>query len=320
MILGLTPLIWLVAVNWHNGRLAESQAEIASRAAAAWPNATQKQVLQQARSYNRRLAASGQRVIGGVYRNGDSGDIDFSGASDHAYQEALNGVQGIMGVIRIPRIGVTLPIRHGSGPDALNNGAGHLYGTSLPVGGRDTHAVITAHRGTPDRLLFTRLDELRDGDPFYLIVDGHTLAYKVTAKRTVSPQDTSHVRIVKNRDLVTLLTCTPYGVNTERLLVTGERTTMPGGAPTPDQAKRDPLPWLLGGAAILATLFIIRSFTPRHSGRHTGNGGRTRGFRETHSSHSTRARRADRRRHAHGASDGRGRRIRQRRVDATHDG
>ncbi|MCF0132657.1 MAG: class C sortase [Blautia sp.] len=133
---------------------------------------------------------------------------------------------GIMGEVEIPKINVKLPIFHTTEPDVLLQAAGHLEGSSLPVGGENTHAVISAHRGLPSATLFTDLDKLEIGDHFLIHVLDGTLAYEVEAVNTVEPEDTILLSVQEGRDLVTLLTCTPYGVNTHRLLVTAKRVEL----------------------------------------------------------------------------------------------
>lgn len=167
---------------------------------------------------------------------------------------------GIMATIRYPRLGIDLPVRHGTSPAVLEQGAGHLYGTSLPVGGKDTHTVISAHTGLADTLMFDKLHSLggqaRIGDVFYLTTLDRTLAYKVVDVQVVSPDDFDRLTIHPGRDLATLLTCTPYGVNNRRLLVTGERATMPGQAPTPANAPEDRT-WLWTWIPIAALWVLI---------------------------------------------------------------
>ena len=128
-----------------------------------------------------------------------------------------------MGYIDIPKIHVDLPIYHGTGTDSLNRGTGHLLGSSLPVGGDSTHTIITGHSGMASQKMFTDLEQLQEGDVFYLRVLDETLAYEVKAVHTVLPHDTSFLGIVPGEDLCTLVTCTPTGVNTHRLLVQGSR-------------------------------------------------------------------------------------------------
>ena len=153
---------------------------------------------------------------------------------------------------------INLPFYHGTSEEALASGAGHLYGTSLPVGGKSTHSVITGHRGLVEALMFTRLDEVKEGDFFYIEVMGETLGYKVDRISVILPDDTSKLKIVPGEDRVTLMTCTPYGVNTHRLLISGHRVAIPMPAPEPNDVL-DARNIALGvGLGILAAgLFII---------------------------------------------------------------
>lgn len=139
-----------------------------------------------------------------------------------AYTEQLS-VGGAMCTIDIPIIGVYLPVRHGTGAETLERSVGHIVGTSLPVGGADTHAVLSAHSGMASAKLFSDIDRLAEGDTFYIHVLGEVLAYEVDQIATVLPGDTSLLQIEDGQDLVTLVTCTPFGVNTHRLLVRGHR-------------------------------------------------------------------------------------------------
>ena len=131
---------------------------------------------------------------------------------------------GVMGFIKIPCIDVSLPIYHGTSEAVLEIGAGHLQGTSLPIGGESTHSVITGHTGLSSAKLFTDLTELEEGDMFFLNVMGEKLAYKIDQITKVLPEEISNLKIENGKDYCTLVTCTPYGVNTHRLLVRGERT------------------------------------------------------------------------------------------------
>ena len=132
-------------------------------------------------------------------------------------------VGGAMCTIDIPKIGVYLPVRHGTGAETLERAVGHVVGTSLPVGGAGTHAVLSAHSGMASAKLFSDIDQLAKGDAFYIHVLGEVLAYEVDQIATVLPSDTSLLQIEDGQDLVTLVTCTPFGVNTHRLLVRGHR-------------------------------------------------------------------------------------------------
>jgi len=139
-----------------------------------------------------------------------------------AYAEQLT-VGGVMAYVDIPKINVYLPVQHGTDADTLERAVGHVVGTSLPVGGSSTHAVLSAHSGLASSKLFSDIDQLAAGDVFYIHVLGDTLAYKVDAIHTVLPTDTSLLQIEDSKDYVTLVTCTPFGVNTHRLLVRGHR-------------------------------------------------------------------------------------------------
>lgn len=165
-----------------------------------------------AREYNRLLA---ELVI-----NGNTA-LTSSGL---AYNNLLNVNDDVMAYINIPVCNINLPIRHGCDENILQKSAGHIPESSLPIGGENTHSVITAHRGLPSAKLFTNIDILKEGDLFYIHILNETLAYKVDSIKVVLPDDTSNLRIVPGEDYVTLVTCTPYGINTHRLLVRGTRT------------------------------------------------------------------------------------------------
>ena len=145
-------------------------------------------------------------------------------AASADYDSQLNiAGNGIMGYVEIPKISVNLPIYHGTENDSLERGIGHLLGSSLPVGGESTHSILSGHSGMASQKMFTDLEQLTAGDVFYLHVLDETLAYQVVEINTVLPYDTSLLGIVPGEDLCTLVTCTPYGVNTHRLLVRGSR-------------------------------------------------------------------------------------------------
>lgn len=150
--------------------------------------------------------------------------ITEGGASAHplAYAQQLT-VGGAMAYVDIPKIGVYLPVQHGTGAETLEKSVGHVVGTSLPVGGSSTHAVLSAHSGMASSKLFSDIDQLAEGDTFYIHVLGDTLVYRVDAIHTVLPTDTNLLQIEDGKDYVTLVTCTPFGINTHRLLVRGHR-------------------------------------------------------------------------------------------------
>ena len=140
------------------------------------------------------------------------------------YYDALRITDNDMiGYLKIERIGVELPIYHGTSDDVLNKGVGHLEGSSLPVGGENTHSIMSAHRGLPSSKLFTELDRLEKGDTFQIVVLDQVLTYQVDSIKTIEPNDVSDLEIIEGGDYCTLFTCTPYGINTHRLLVRGVR-------------------------------------------------------------------------------------------------
>ena len=164
--------------------------------------------------YNRRLAETPDAFYRPEEVSGYTDTLDVSGT-------------GIMGYITISKIGVELPIYHGTSDGVLQVAAGHLEGSSLPVGGAGTHAVISAHRGLPSAKLFTNLDELEVGDTFTITVLDRVLTYEVDQISIVLPTETDLLQPVEGKDYVTLMTCTPYGINTHRLLVRGKRIENP---------------------------------------------------------------------------------------------
>ena len=177
-------------------------------------DAQSAKMLEQTQEYNEKL--SGSAIT-------DPFSDTSSSTDSNDYDSLLDMSNGIMAYIEIPSINVYLPIYHGTDSETLEKGAGHIQGTSLPVGGKGTHAVIAGHTGLPGKMLFTNLEQLQNGDTFIIHVLGKKLTYQVDQILVVEPDDTSALQIDSNKDYVTLLTCTPYGVNTHRLLVRGVR-------------------------------------------------------------------------------------------------
>lgn len=157
--------------------------------------------------------------------NSSVGDMSTDILSDESYNSILDITgKGIIGTIEIPKIDVNLPIYHGTDDDVLSNGIGHLQNSSFPVGGENTRTVLTGHRGLPNAKLFTRLDELKKDDLFYIRVGNKTLAYQIYKIEIVKKEEAPDVLgIEEGKDLATLITCTPYGINTQRLILTGKR-------------------------------------------------------------------------------------------------
>jgi sortase A len=208
---GLCLLLYPTFSNWWNS-FHQSRAIAAYVEAVEDMSQAQREImLAQAQEYNEGIASRGNAFV-------------LTEEQEAAYRDILDvSGTGIMGYIHIPKIGVSLPIYHGTDETVLQVAVGHLSGTSLPVGGESTHTVLSGHRGLPSAKLFTDLDELTVGDTFTLTVLGQTLTYQVDQIRTVEPDDISELKIESGKDYCTLVTCTPYGVNSHRLLVRGVR-------------------------------------------------------------------------------------------------
>ena len=203
----LYPLMGeLVSEKYHS----DVEAVYTAAAIAGTDNAELAEQRRAAEAYNALLRGEAAVSTGGA------------SAPPLLYAEQLT-VGGAMCAIDIPKIGVYLPVRHGTGAETLERTVGHVVGTSLPVGGAGTHAVLSAHSGMASAKLFSDIDQLVKGDVFYIHVLGEVLAYEVDQIATVLPSDTSLLQIEDGQDLVTLVTCTPFGVNTHRLLVRGHR-------------------------------------------------------------------------------------------------
>ena len=181
------------------------------------------------------------------------------------YDEILDLDDGVMGYVEIPSINVRLPIYHGESEDVLTKGAAHLEHTSFPIGGESTHVCISAHCGYPTQKFFDDIDELENGDEIYIYVLDRTLKYTVTGTDVVEPDDSSKLEVVQGKDLLTLVTCTPYGVNSHRLLVHAERA--PFEAATSDSAatvsqvtrtvpKSHQLQIIIAGLAVIAVVIV----------------------------------------------------------------
>lgn len=217
MLLGAACLLYPIVAQWRSAIAERSISNEYVNRASRLASLQRTRMLSRARAYN-------DRVRRGLTPQANISDESFRSDRDYLGQLSLDGV---IATITIPRISVQLPIRHGTDETTLNVGAGHLYGTSLPIGGKGTNSVIAGHRGLPGALIFTRLNELGKGDTFYIDVLGERHWYRVDATWVVDPTDTTHFGIDGDADYVTLLTCTPYGVNTQRLLVRGVRTAAP---------------------------------------------------------------------------------------------
>ena len=211
LLAGLSLLLYPTLSNYWNSRHQSRLIASYTERIAALDDGAYAAMYAQAQAYNAALPQDASR-------------FQPSEEDRATYTGLLNASgTGIMGVVEIPSIGVQLPIYHGTDGEVLQIAIGHIQGSSLPVGGAGTHCVISGHRGLPSAKLFTDLDQLALGDVFLLHVLDQTLTYEVDQIRIVEPQDVSLLAIEAGEDLCTLLTCTPYGVNTHRLLVRGHR-------------------------------------------------------------------------------------------------
>lgn len=216
-------------------------------------NTERDEILKKAVEYNRYLKLQDRNIVT---------DADYE--PDDYYETLLNLTgNSMMGYVEIPKINVTEPIYHYSHEISLGKGIGHIHGSSLPVGGKSTHSVLTGHRGLPNQKFFSDLDKVSIGDKFYIHVLGEVLVYRIYDIQEIEPHDVGVLFIEDDKDLVTLVTCTPYGVNTERLLVMGERVPVEeleldeGGAVIIDEHGTviDPAVWVFIG--FMAFIFIL---------------------------------------------------------------
>lgn len=216
-------------------------------------DARRETALAEAEQYNQALQESHFSIT-------DPFDPNTEKEETEAYEQLLNlSGDGVMGFVEIPAISVYLPILHGTSDSVLQDGVGHLENTSLPVGGAGTHAVLSAHSGLSDKKLFTDLPLLVEGDLFYIHVLGRTMAYQVDQILTVLPYETDALRIVSGQDYVTLLTCTPYGINSHRLLVRGTAVpyTPQTEQPAAEQTQRATSQWMRQYAMAMATGLVL---------------------------------------------------------------
>lgn len=205
--------------NYVNERAADGEINVYEENVQNMDEEKLKEYLLDAQEYNAALLDTRIALI-------DPFDAEFNKLyKDTPYSNLLNyDSQGIMGFLEIPAIKVKLPIYHGTSPAVLQKGVGHLEGSSLPVGGESTHSILTGHTGLNKAKLFTDLTSVQKGDMFFVSVLGRKMAYVVDDINMVLPDDTSRLQVVEGKDYVTLITCTPYGVNDHRLLVRGVRT------------------------------------------------------------------------------------------------
>lgn len=223
--------------------------------------------------YNHNVNTSSKTVIQAAFKRAEqyneviAADYFSEEISDYEtvlndYYNILNVDNGIMGTIEIPSIHVRLPVYHGESEDVLKKGAAHLEQTSFPIGGMNTRSCISAHSGFPSQKFFDDIDELVAGDDIIVTVYDRKLTYKVCGKEVIEPDDNAKLRVEKGRELLTLITCYPYGINSHRLLVNAERTYIAEAPATADEvvthdsAKRSPVIPLICAVSACAVLFV----------------------------------------------------------------
>ena len=243
-------LLYPTASAAWNGFVAGQRITAYEEAASEMEQSQRERILEDARAYNR------QHLFNTI---ADAFDGDGSYIRTHPYDSLLDpGGDGVMGYLEIPKIQQDLVIFHGTGTTALERGVGHVEGTSLPVGGESTHAVLAGHRGLQQARLFTDLDLLADGDKFFLHVLGDVYAYEIDQISVVLPEETQLLDIMDGEDLVTLVTCTPYGINTHRLLVRGYRIPYSEEEYAEETAKARPLDLMdISLAALIAGIVAM---------------------------------------------------------------
>lgn len=240
MAAALALMAYPFAANYVFENRADSIVETIEQEAAGRGDEERRQAIKDAREYNH-MVASGHIQLKDPFTEDDMEEMEAEYYSLLSMNE-----DGAMGFISIPAINVNLPIYHGTSADILESGVGHLEGSSLPVGGKSTHAVLTSHSGLSSAKLFTDLTELEEGDVFFLNIFGEKLAYEVDQIKAVLPTELSDLYIQPEEDYCTLITCTPYGVNTHRLLVRGKCTEYKEAAQDPENfaAKKSESQWM----------------------------------------------------------------------------
>ena len=263
---GASLLLYPAAAAWFSSVEQSREIDSLTQGITDLGAETLRERLAEAREYNQNLSGGGAAVAANERLPlADDPRVEDAGQ----YRSMLRGdTEGLMARVKIPAINVDLPIYHGTSETVLEHGVGHLEGTALPVGGPSTHSVLTGHRGLATSELFTNLDRAAVGDTFTIEVFGDVLSYRVVETLVVDPADTESLLIQPGKDLLTLVTCTPLGINSHRILVTGERL-----APTPqadlDAAGASPdvpgFPWWMlgaGGAAAAAGGYVWFSGRP----------------------------------------------------------
>ena len=258
LVAGITLLLYPSVANYWNTYHSAKTIMNYSETVANMDKEDYKRILKSAREYNDRLAETGMKWM-------------LTDAEREEYNKELAiDDTGIMGFVSIPKFHIRCPIYHGTDEELLQRAIGHLEGSSLPVGGKSTHTLVSGHRGLPSAKLFTDLDKVKEGDTWTITVLNETITYECDQVRIVLPDNLSDLNIEEGKDLCTLITCTPYGVNTHRLLVRGHRVPNANGTAsvTADAIQIEPIyiaPFVAG--PILIILLIILLISTRRAKR-----------------------------------------------------
>lgn len=250
LIIGIGIILCPSFSTWWNSRVQSQAISNYDKAVGDLGNEEKQKIFERAEKYNRKLAELPSPLSDYANVSGYENVLDITGT-------------GIMGYITIPKINVYLPIYHGTSPEVLNIAVGHLQGSTLPIGGTSRHSVISAHRGLPSSKLFTDIDQLAEDDTFTITILDEIYTYSVDNIEVVLPTELNSLNIIPDQDNVTLMTCTPYGINTHRLLVRAHRidTYKPHEVRVPADAvpidKMNCIPFIIAAVVILLILFWV---------------------------------------------------------------
>lgn len=253
----------VISDRWNRYRDMQLIAEYNEIIKNADPN-VYSNAMKEAELYNRNLVLQNRNII-----------TDAQYTHDQQYESLLNVMNnGMICYVEIPVIDITEPVYHYSDDISLNKGVGHIHGSSLPVGGLNTHSVLTGHRGLPNQKFFSDLDKVEIGNRFYIHILGQVLAYETIEKNVVEPTDVSGLLIEDGKDLLSLVTCEPYGVNTHRLIVTGRRvpfdeTNVENGLVTVEkhQVRIDPAVWVALGFLLFFIFIVVNTLIGKYVSR-----------------------------------------------------
>lgn len=241
------PILGNMVTDYENRHMIQSY----EKAVTCIDFETSKEDLKRAKNYNQILYQVSHRIV----------DQAEGKLTEEVYRSCLNPLgNGVMGSVEIPVIHVNLPIYHGTEEEVLSVGVGHVYESSLPVGGESSHSILTGHSGLPGAKLFTRLDEMRMGDLFYVNIYTQKLKYQVVDIQVIEPTDTKNLKVYDGRDLVSLITCTPYGINTHRLVVTGERVETEKEETQETNVRKESFSLREGVFILIPCVFIVIAF------------------------------------------------------------